>query len=280
MAKKTKQASPTPIVLRKHKIRLPELDLNLRAADKESYEKKLNKLQKKMLKIQQAYWQEGRRGIVVMQGWDAAGKGGAIRRITERLDPRSVQVWPISAPKPEEQGRHYLYRFWNKIPEKGHIGIFDRSWYGRVLVERVEGFCQPEEWQRAYQEINEFERQLTDDGVRIIKLFFHISPDEQLRRFHERLTNPVKRWKLTPEDLRNRQQWDVYQQAMHDMFDRTNTKTAPWHAVEGEHKWYARLRALELVIDHLGKDIDLSPPAPDPELLRLAHQQLGWTFKA
>ena len=169
--------------------------------DKRDYLKKLKKWQKRMLQVQQAYYHQGIRAILVFEGWDASGKGGAIRRITEKLDPRGFAVHPISAPSHEEQSRHYLYRFQSRLPEAGKIAIFDRSWYGRVLVERVEKFATEQEWQRAYQEINEFERCLIDDGARIIKVFMHIHPDEQLKRFQERLNNPVKRWKLTHEDF-------------------------------------------------------------------------------
>jgi AMP-polyphosphate phosphotransferase len=160
----------------KSKIRLRKLDQEMeRFADKADYEKRLKNLQEEMLHIQQTYWHEKRRAVLVFEGWDAAGKGGAIRRITEQLDPRGFHVWPISAPTAGEQGRHYLYRFWQRLPEPGTFSVFDRSWYGRVLVERVEGFARPKEWKRAYDEINEFERLLIDDGARIVKLFFHIT---------------------------------------------------------------------------------------------------------
>src|SRR5882672_5475355 len=182
------------------KIRLDHLAEPAPFADKAAYERKLAKLQLKMLSIQQTYFHENRRAVIAFEGWDAAGKGGAIRRLTEKLDPRGFHVWPIGPPTPEEQGRHYLYRFWNKLPERGQLAIFDRTWYGRVLVERVERLIKKPVWKRAYDEINEFERMLIDDGVRVVKIFLHITPDEQLRRFAERLNNPYKRWKLTDSD--------------------------------------------------------------------------------
>lgn len=235
-----------------------------RIADKAAYQKELEKLQETVLHVQQAYWHSKRRAIIVFEGWDAAGKGGAIRRLTENLDPRGAHVWPIAAPTPEEQGRHYLWRFWQRLPPPGTFAIFDRSWYGRVLVERIEGFAKAHEWRRAYDEINEFERQLTDDGVRIIKLFLHITPEEQLERFRERLNNPYKRWKLTTEDLRNRDRRPEYEQAIDDMFARTSTDNAPWVAVPANAKWYARVEVLRQVVAHLAAGVDISPPKLDP----------------
>ncbi|HYD98554.1 MAG TPA: polyphosphate kinase [Alphaproteobacteria bacterium] len=257
------------------RIRLDRLDMDHPVESKEVYERKLKKRQTEMLHVQQAYWHEKRRAIVVFEGWDAAGKGGAIRRLTELLDPRGTRVWPIAKPEPAEQGRHYLYRFWQKLPEPGNIAIFDRSWYGRVLVERVEGFAPKEAWKRAYDEINEFERLLTDDGVRIVKLFLHITPEVQLERFAERLRNPYKRWKLTEEDIRNRERWDEYVRAIHDMFDRTHRPNAPWHAIPANHKWSARLAVMRRVIDHLADGVSLEPPQPDPETLRRCYERLG-----
>jgi len=260
----------------KGKIRLSKFDMDAaRMADKESYEKRLGKLQKELLHIQQTYWHEKRRAIIVFEGWDAGGKGGAIRRLTEPLDPRGFHVWPISAPRPDEQGRHYLYRFWKRLPTPGGIAIFDRSWYGRVLVERVEGFATKEQWTRAYQEIRDFEKMLTDDGARIVKLFLHITPEEQLRRFQERLTNPYKRWKLTAEDLRNREKWADYEAAVEDMFDETSTENAPWSVVPGNAKWYARTRVLEVVTEALKAGVTVAPPPVDEAMVEAAAQVLG-----
>ncbi len=258
------------------RIRLADLDMNAaRFADKEAYEKRLGKLQKELLRIQQTYWHEKRRAVLVFEGWDAGGKGGAIRRMTEPLDPRGFHVWPISAPRPDEQGRHYLYRFWKRLPVPGSIAIFDRSWYGRVLVERVEGFATKEQWKRAYGEIRDFEKMLTDDGARIVKLFLHITKDEQLNRFRERLTNPYKRWKLTEEDLRNRAKWADHEEAVEDMFDETSTENAPWIAVPANSKWYARTRVLEIVTEALAKDVTVAPPPVDEATAKAAAEVLG-----
>lgn len=256
--------------------RLAELDMKAhRYADKGAYQKELEKLQETILHVQQAYWHGKGRAVIVFEGWDAAGKGGAIRRLTENLDPRGAHVWPIAAPTAAEQGRHYLWRFWQRLPEPGTFAIFDRSWYGRVLVERVEGFAKPHEWQRAYDEINEFERLLTDDGVRIVKLFMHLSPDEQLDRFKERLNNPYKRWKLTAEDLRNRDRRPAYEEAIDEMFARTSTDQAPWVAVPADAKWHARVAVLRHVVHALAAGVDVAPPPLDPAVKKAMEKLLG-----
>ena len=267
-------------ILTGRKIRLDKLDLKARFANRDDYESALAHEQTAMLHVQEAYYHEGRRAIIVFEGWDAAGKGGTIRRLTERLDPRGCKVWPIGVPKPEEQGRHYLYRFWQRLPEPGTIAVFDRSWYGRVLVERVEGFAKKPEWKRAYREINEFEQMLTEDGVRIVKLFLHITPDEQLVRFAERLRNPYKHWKITAEDLRNRERWDDYVKATHDMFDETSSEEAPWHALAANYKWQVRVHALKAVVKILSKDVSLTPPPVDPAVQKEAARALGISFRA
>lgn len=255
--------------------KLSDLDMTARVIERKDYENHLAELQLRILRVQQAYFHEKRRAIIVFEGWDASGKGGTIRRMTEQLDPRGYKVWPIAAPKPEEQGRHYLYRFWTRLPEPGTIALFDRSWYGRVLVERVEGFAKKEEWHRAYHEIREFERMLSADGVRIIKLFFHITQEEQLRRFAERLRNPYKRWKLTEEDIRNREKWTDYEQAIGDMFEQTSTRDAPWVPIAANQKWHVRVRALEAVLEALTQDISLDPPPLDPRVQLAAAERLG-----
>jgi polyphosphate kinase 2 (PPK2 family) len=242
---------------------------------KNSYLKREAKLQMALLRVQQAYFHQGRRAVIVFEGWDASGKGGSIRRLTAKLDPRAYKVWPIGAPSAEEQGRHYLYRFWTRLPIPGTIAIYDRSWYGRVLVERLEGFVDDKAGARAYDEINEFEHLLAVDGVRIIKLFMHITPDEQLRRFTERLHNPVKRWKLTREDLRNRARWQDYETAYQSMFDRTSTKEAPWTVVPANHKWTARITVLNEVIGQLSRGVNLEPPELDHALVAEAERELG-----
>lgn len=258
------------------RLRLGELDHEaFHCADKNTYERELERLQEKMLAVQQTYFHEKRRGIIVFEGWDAAGKGGAIRRLTSLLDPRGYKVWPIGAPDPQEQGRHYLYRFWNKLPPPGEIAVFDRSWYGRVLVERVEGFADKAAWLRAYDEINAFEKMLTDDGVRLIKVFLHITKDEQLERFAARLKTPEKRWKFTADDIRNRERWKDYETAIEDMFACCNTETAPWAAIAANYKWGARLNALTAITDHLAAGVSLKPPPIDPQLLAAARKFLG-----
>jgi polyphosphate kinase 2 (PPK2 family) len=227
--------------------------------------------------IQQTYYHDRRRGIVAVEGWDAAGKGGMIRRLTEKLDPRGIRVWPIGPPDPVEQGRHYLYRFWTKLPEPGGIAVFDRSWYGRVLVERVDKLAPKEAWKRAYDEINAFEKMLIDDGVRLVKLFLHITPEEQLERFVARLNAPYKRWKLTESDIRVHRQWDKYEDVIEDMFDKTSTGKAPWHAIPANQKWYARVAAIETIADEFSRGLDLRPPSIDPKVklaaLRLLEKQ-------
>lgn len=271
---------PSPIILQFPSPTLKAVDFeSSELSDKDDYLKKLKKWQKKMLQVQQAYFHQNKRAIIVLEGWDASGKGGAIRRITEKLDPRGVVVHPISAPTPEEQSKHYLHRFQARLPEAGAIAIFDRSWYGRVLVERIEGFASEKEWQRAYQEINEFERSLIDDGARIIKVFMHISPEEQLKRFEERLNNPVKRWKLTTEDIRNRERWPDYEEATEDMFRYTSTNSAPWNIVAGNHKWFARIEVLKTVVERLAEGIDTTPPPLNPEVTKAAYDALGISIK-
>jgi AMP-polyphosphate phosphotransferase len=208
------------------------------ATDLERYQGRLNLLQRRAE-------QKGVSTILVFEGLDAAGKGGAIRRITGALDARSYQVIPIAAPTDEERAQHYLWRFWRHLSRAGRLTIFDRSWYGRVLVERVEGFATDREWRRAYSEIDEFEEQLVDHGIVLIKYWVHISQDEQLRRFKERQQARHKQWKLTDEDWRNRAKWGDYERAVNDMVERTSTRRAPWTLVEGNDKYFARLKVLK-----------------------------------
>lgn len=200
--------------------------------------------------------------IIVFEGWDAAGKGGNIKRITEKLDPRGYAVHSIAAPAGEDKTHHYLWRFWRRLPVAGEIAIFDRSWYGRVLVERVEGFASEAEWQRAYREINQFERQLIDFGTIIFKFWVHISAEEQLRRFESRANTPYKSWKLTAEDWRNRHKWDQYEAAVGDMLLRTSTINAPWTIVEGNDKWWARVKTLRVIVDKLSRELNFEPTLP------------------
>lgn len=262
---------------------IPSLDALLNPKnqfpDKSEYENQLLFWQQRLLHVQQAYFRQNRRAVLVFEGVDAAGKGGSIRRLTESLDPRGILVHAIGAPREEEQGIHYLYRFFNRLPRAGKIAIFDRSWYGRVLVERVEGFATHDEWQRAYREINEFERWLTDDGVRIIKFYLQIDKDEQAKRFEERLNNPYKSWKLTVEDIRNRDQWDAYVDAANQMFKETSTEHAPWIAIDSRKKWATRVQILQLVVEHLEQGVDLVPLAPDPAVIEAAREALGLKLK-
>jgi polyphosphate kinase 2 (PPK2 family) len=242
---------------------------------RDDYQKKLEALQLKLRQIQQAYLVSGDRGIIVLEGWDAAGKGGTIRRMSAVMDPRGFKVWPIAAPNDVDKARHFLYRFWERVPPVGAISVFDRSWYGRVLVERVEGLASEAEWSRAYREINEFERMLSDDGARIVKIFLHISPEEQLRRFEQRLNEPLKRWKLTYEDFRNRDRRPKYEAAVEEMVRRTSTRLAPWHVVAAEDKKHARIASLKQITDVLSKGVDLSPPPMDEEAKALARAVFG-----
>jgi polyphosphate kinase 2 (PPK2 family) len=217
----------------------------------ETYKRALEQLQHKMLRIQQGNFHSGGRAIIAIEGFDAAGKGGAIRRITEGLDPRGIRVVPIGPPLPEEQGRHWLYRFWRELPSRGMITVFDRTWYGRVLVERIDGLCSKKAWKRAYDEINEFEAMLVNDGIDIVKLFMAISKREQLKRFEQRLKDPYKHWKIGEADVRARQKWDDYVDATDDLFRKTDTRLAPWHLVAAGHKWYGRIEALRIATDTL-----------------------------
>lgn len=209
----------------------------------------LKKLQLKMLRIQQGVYHNKQRVIIAFEGTDAAGKGGAIRRLTLDLDPRGFKVHPIGAPSAKAQGKHYLYRFWKKLPAPGTIAVFDRTWYGRVLVERVEGFTPKERWKMAYEEINQFEKLLADDGVIIIKVFLKISRKEQLKRFEARLKDPYKQWKITKDDIRNREKWNEYEKAYAEMIEKTNTKYAPWCVIETDDKDVAREKVLKLVTE-------------------------------
>ena len=193
--------------------------------------------------------------VICYEGWDAAGKGGNIKRITEALDPRGFEVHPIASPEPHEKARHYLWRFWTRLPKTGHIAIFDRTWYGRVMVERLEGFCSENDWQRAYNEINEFERELFDWGAVILKFWVQIDKETQLERFQARQNTPEKRWKITEEDWRNREKWDLYERAVEEMLVKTSTPSAPWIIVEGNNKYYARIKVLETVVDAIQKRI-------------------------
>jgi polyphosphate kinase 2 (PPK2 family) len=222
-------------------------------SSKRVYERRLEELQRRMLLIQQGLFHSGQRAIIAVEGFDAAGKGGVIRRLTEAVDPRGVKVVPIGPPSADEQGRHWLYRFWRELPLPGTVTVFDRTWYGRVLVERVDRLARKAEWKRAYREINEFERMLVDDGIDLVKVFLGISKAEQLRRFEERLRDSYKQWKLRESDVRARKEWDDYVESVDDALARTDTPRARWHLVAAEHKWYARLQVLRIVPGKLAR---------------------------
>ena len=231
---------------------LNSVDLSLRYS-KEEYKEKLDKLQNRIQELHGELYRKRIPVILGFEGWDAGGKGGAIKRLTEKMDPRGYQVNPTAAPNDIERAHHYLWRFWNNVTKKGHIAIFDRTWYGRVMVERIEGFCSKEEWSRAYKEINDMEANWVHSGAVVLKFWLQIDKDEQERRFRERIENPEKQWKITDEDWRNREKWDQYEQAVDDMLVHTSTTYAPWIIVEGNNKYYARIKVLESVIDAIEK---------------------------
>ena len=242
---------------------LETIDLN-KSISKEEYVRDLIRYQLQLRDLAYQLYVQKRPMVIVYEGWDAGGKGGNIKRVTEKLDPRGYEVYPIAAPTGEDKTHHYLWRFWRRLkpPDEKQILIFDRSWYGRVLVERLEGFCTEAEWKRAYREINEFERQLVDFGTILVKFWIHISKEEQLRRFEARQETPYKAWKLTDEDWRNREKWDLYEEAINDMLLKTSTLTAPWTIVEGNCKWYARIKALKTLVEALTNELDYIPPDP------------------
>ncbi len=233
--------------------RLKDIPLEGKELTQEEYTERLSALQKELKELHNKLYKKKIPVIIAYEGWDAAGKGGNIKRIAGALDPRGYTVHPIASPEPHELARHYLWRFWTRLPKTGHIAIFDRTWYGRVMVERLEGFCSENDWQRAYNEINEFENILSSWGAVIIKFWVQIDKDTQLARFTERQNTPEKQWKITDEDWRNREKWDLYEEAVDEMIAKTNTTFAPWHILESVDKKYARIKALETVIDSIRK---------------------------
>lgn len=234
--------------------KLSEITLDKTVSD-EDYRKELKACQKKLRDLHNELYRKKIPVIITYEGWDAAGKGGNIKRIASALDPRGYEVHPIASPEPHEKARHYLWRFWNRLPKDGHIAIFDRTWYGRVMVERLEGFCSENDWQRAYNEINEFEKELHDWGAVIIKFWVHIDQDMQLERFTLRQNTPEKQWKITDEDWRNREKWDLYEEAVNEMLQKTNTTFAPWFVLESNDKKYARIKALKTIIQEIEKKL-------------------------
>ena len=241
------------------------------------YKRRLKHLQRRLEKVLAAHIVHGRRAVIMLEGWDAAGKDGIIERLVAPWSQAHYEVWPISAPTAQEQAQDFLWRFRSKLPEPGSIALFDRSWYGRVLVERVEGFAAEEEWRAAYAAINAFEDGLADDGITLVKLFVHVTQAEQDRRLLARIDDPWKRWKTGPDDFRNRARRADYLLAMREMFARTDTPRAPWHAVDGNDKKAARLAALSHVADRLEATVPMDPPALDPNVATLAARDLGWS---
>jgi len=229
-------------------IRLADLDLTPALTEK-AYWKRIATLQLRLRELHHRMYEKQVPVLAVFEGWDAAGKGGAIKRITEPLEPRGYTVSSFSAPRGEEKTHHYLWRFWRALPRAGHLGIFDRSYYGRVLVERVEGFCSEAEWKRAYREISEFEAHQASAGMVICKFWLHLSKEEQLRRFRDRERDPFRSYKLTPEDWRNRARWAEYSAAVEEMIERTSAPRAPWTLVEAEDKYHARIKCVETLAD-------------------------------
>jgi polyphosphate kinase 2 (PPK2 family) len=231
---------------------LDRVDLSQALSDAD-YDKRMVKAQERLGRLSREAHDSNVSSVAVFEGWDAAGKGGAIRRVTAAMDARHYQVVPIAAPSDEERAHHYLWRFWRHIPRAGLVTIFDRSWYGRLLVERVEGFAREDEWRRAYLEINDFEQQLVDHGIVVTKFWIHLSSEEQLARFKEREGTAYKRHKITDEDWRNREKWDAYVAAINDMVARTSSTDAPWVIVAGNDKRFARVQILESLVKRLQK---------------------------
>lgn len=234
---------------------LSETELHSKTVSPERYPVLLKKYQKKLSEIHNQLYRKGIPLILCFEGWDAAGKGGAIKRVSAALDPRGYEAIPIAAPDKTELAHHYLWRFWNRIPKKGHIAIFDRTWYGRVMVEKIEGFTEAERCEAAFAEINEFEYELSSFGAVIIKFWLHIDSEEQLKRFTLRQNTPEKQWKITDEDWRNREKREQYEEAVNEMLARTSTSFAPWHIIEANDKLYARLKVINTIIRTVSKYI-------------------------
>lgn len=236
-------------------LRLADVDLT-KTLSRDKYKKLRRANSERFLELRRDLVQMRIPLVLVFEGWDAAGKGGTIRRLMEPIDPRHFAVHAVVKPTQDELDHNYLWRFWNKLPKRGDAAIFDRSWYGRVLVERIEGFATRQEWSRGYDEINRFEQTLVDDGHVIVKFFLHISKDEQKKRFDARAKNPLKSWKLNDEDYRNRKKWDDYEVAIDDMFKRTDTTPCPWHVIPANDKHFARHAVAEVALKTIAKAIE------------------------
>ncbi len=241
---------------------LSQVDLS-RTIGPEDYLDQLDRFQNLLGALAREVAVRQRTVLIVFEGWDAAGKGGCIKRLTEGLDPRGYIVHSLNALQTEDQDRHYFYRYWRHLPEQGCVGIFDRSWYTRVLGDRVEERCREAEWRRAYREINQFERQQVDSGAVVFKFWMHITPEEQLRRFKARAASPYKAWKLTPDDWRNNEQWAAYEAAADEMLLKTSTFTAPWTIVEAMDKNWARIKVLRTVAETLVRELKYKPEDVD-----------------
>ncbi|WP_304425959.1 polyphosphate--AMP phosphotransferase [uncultured Adlercreutzia sp.] len=227
--------------------------------DPEEYKHTLKALQARLFRLENIMFQRRVPLILMYEGWDAAGKGGNIKRVAQALDARAYNIYPSPAPTKPELAHPFLWRYWTRLPKAGHVGMYDRSWYGRVLVERVEGFATPAEWSRAYDEINEFEHDLVDWGAILLKFWVDVSPEEQLRRFQDRETDPAKQWKITEDDWRNREKYPQYKAAIDDMFRLTSTTFAPWTVLESDDKRYARIKALRIIVEALEKRLGEAP---------------------
>ena len=252
---RTARASVTVPALKEMETVLDRVDLK-KALSEKKYEEELDKYEVRLRELEFRCFEERMPVVIGYEGWDAGGKGGNIRRVIGSLDPRGYSVIPIAAPKGDEATHHYLWRFWRQIPKAGHLAIYDRTWYGRVLVERVEGFAKERDWNRAYGEINDFEADLTHHGLVVVKFWLTISSEEQKRRFEARQGTGYKRFKLTDEDWRNREKWDEYVRAISDMVDRTSTEIAPWTLVEAEDKFWARIKVLETLCDRIEQRLE------------------------
>lgn len=239
------------------------------------YAKELEALQERLSRLLVAHVVHRKRSVILIEGWDASGKGGAIQRLTAKWDPRHFEVWPISAPTDEEKARHFLWRFWKRLPPAGEIAVFDRSWYGRVLVERVEGYASEAEWRRAYDEINEFEAQQASDGTTIVKIFLHVTQDVQDQRLKARLAHPWKCWKVGPEDFRNRGKRPAYLAALAEMFAHNDTHWAPWHVIDGNDKKAARIAVLTTIAESLEAAVPLTALKIAPATAELARRAFG-----
>lgn len=254
-------------------------DFEAGAAFDGDYDKKLKKLQKRLTELQSLHILHGCHTLIILEGWDAAGKGGAIKRMTATLDPRYFQVYPISAPTAEEKAKHFLWRFWSKLPGPNEIHIWDRSHYGRVLVERVEGYCSEAEWRRGYDEINEFESQQVEIGTKLIKIFLHVTQETQDIVLKERLEEPSKRWKVTADDFRNRAKRNEYLAAISEMFAQTDTRWAPWRILDANNQEAARIAALEHVVTELESHVPQEFPEVSGEIAKLAKEANIWSKK-